>query len=320
MLNNTSKPIVVVTPDFEGLKLAVEMAELVVGGAEALQRNPLMACYVNVTSGLVHNEEALQKLMFMSQRRLPFLYIPVSMGGLNAPATVAGCLAYNNAAVLLGLVLSQLVCEGAPYVVPAMGASLMNMRTMSFGIPDNQGIEAELAHYYNLPMFGIVGSSAKIVDQQAVLDTGLSIYQATLAGANIIHDLGYMEGGLTGSLALFVIAHELIGRTWHALRPIEVSEETLAVDVVHKVGPEGSFLDTDHTRRHYRKHWYPPTPEIFDRAKYPGWVAAGSTSMLERATARVDKILAEHQPDPLPEDVAAAVHAVVQRAEAALTK
>jgi trimethylamine--corrinoid protein Co-methyltransferase len=127
-----------------------------------------------------------------------------------------------------------------------------------------------------------------------------------------------MENGLTGSLPLFAIAHEMIGYTYHSLRPVEVSEETLAVDLIDEVGPEGSFLETEHTRRHYREHWYPQTPEIFDRFKYPGWVASGSTTMLERATSRVEKILAEHEPDPLPQGVAAAVHAVVERAEASL--
>ncbi len=319
MLNNTTKPLLVVTPDFEGLKLAVEMAEIVVGGADALRRNPLMACYVNVTSGLLHNEEALQKLMYLAERRLPALYIPVTYGGLNAPATLAGSLAYNNAGVLLGLVLSQLVREGAPFIAPGFGAVPLNMRTMSGGIPDAAGLCEELAHFYKLPMFGIVGSQAKVVDQQAALETALSMQRATLSGANIIHDLGYLEGGLTGSLALFAIAHELIGYLRHSFRAVEVSDETLALDLVDEVGPEGTVIDSDHTRRHYKKFWYPELPELFDREKYAGWEAAGGTTMLERAAEKVERILEEHQPDPLPEDVAAAVHAVVERAEAGIS-
>jgi trimethylamine--corrinoid protein Co-methyltransferase len=315
MLNYTSKPIVAVTPDFEGLKLAVEMAEIVAGGQESLARNPLMACYVNVTSGLVHNDEALQKLMYMAERRLPVLYIPVTFGGMNAPVTMAGCLAYNNAGVLLGLVLSQLVREGAPYIIPAFGTTIFNMRTMGGGIPDVWGIEADLAHFYGLPMFGIVGARAKVVDQQAALETALSMQEATLSGANIIHDLGYMEGGLTGSLALFVIAHELIGYMRHAMRAVEVSDETLALDLIDEIGPLGSFLESEHTQRHYREYWYPPVPELFERQKYAAWAAEGGTTMLERATRRVDKILETHRRDPLPDDVAAAIRAVVERAE-----
>lgn len=274
-----------------------------------------MACYVNVTSGLVHNEEALQKLMYMAKRRLPVLYIPVTYGGMAAPVTMAGCLAVNNAGVLLGLVLSQLVREGAPLVVPGFGATILNMRTLSGAIPDPRGIEAELAHYYGLPIFGIVGSGAKVVDGQATLETALTMQQATLSGANIIHDLGYMEGGLTGSLALFVIAHELIGFLRHTTRAVEVNDETLALELIDEVGPLGNFLDTEHTRRHYRQYWYPEAPELIERHKYDGWVAEGSTTLLERATARVDKILSTHTPDPLPDDVTQAIKAVVRRAE-----
>jgi len=315
MLNYTTKPIVAVTPDFEGLELAVEMAEIVVGGARALVQNPLMACYVNVTSGLIHNEEALQKLRYLAERRLPALYIPVTFGGMNAPVTMAGCLALNNAGVLLGLVISQLTREGAPFIAPAFGTTILNMRSLGGGIPDPSGIEAELAHYYGLPMFGIAGTRAKVVDQQAALETALTMHQATLSGANIIHDLGYMEGGLTGSLALFVIAHELIGYMQHSMRTVEVNDETLALDLIDEIGPLGSFLESEHTRRHYREYWYPRTPELMERLKYAAWVAEGSTTMLERAAARVEEILATHQPDPLPDDVAAAVRAVVRRAE-----
>jgi trimethylamine--corrinoid protein Co-methyltransferase len=298
--------------------LAVEMAEAVVGGAEALTQNPLMACYINVTAGLIHNEEALQKLMFLAERRLPALYIPVSFGGMNAPVTMAGCMAVNNAGVLLGLVLSQLTREGASFIMPGFGAGSANMRTMAGGIPDSWGIEEELAHYYGLPMFGIVGTNAKVVDQQAAQETALSMLKATLSGANIIHDMGYMEGGLTGSLALLVMAHELIGYMRHCTRTIKVNDETLALDLIDEIGPLGSFLETAHTLGHYKQFWYPRTPELIERQKYAGWVREGSTTLLERATARVEEILATHQPDPLPEDTAKAIKAVVQRAEAGI--
>jgi hypothetical protein len=82
MLNNTTKPIVFVTPDFEGCVDAVEMTEAVAGSAEALRQRPLIACYINVTSALVHNQEALQKLLYLSGKGLPYTYIPVTTGGM----------------------------------------------------------------------------------------------------------------------------------------------------------------------------------------------------------------------------------------------
>ena len=109
MLNHTTKPIVFVSPDFEGCVAAVEMCEAVAGGAEAFRRYPFATCYINVTSGLVANEEALQKCIYLAEKGLPQLWIPLNAGGVNSPATTAGCMASMNAGILLGVVLSQLV-------------------------------------------------------------------------------------------------------------------------------------------------------------------------------------------------------------------
>ena len=149
MLNYTTKPIVYVTNELSGCVDAVEMAEAVVGGAEALGQRPLAACYINVTTGLRHNEEALQKLLFLANKGLPLLYIPVVVGGMSAPVTTAGSMALINAGVLAGLVLSQLKREGAPFIAPGMGGSALDMRTMvdPYCSPDPIGVAHALAHY-----------------------------------------------------------------------------------------------------------------------------------------------------------------------------
>jgi len=85
MLNTTTKPIVFVTPDFEGCVAAIEMCEAVAGSAAAFQKKPFATCYINVTSGLIANAEALQKCMFLAEKGLPLLYIPLNAGGVNSP-------------------------------------------------------------------------------------------------------------------------------------------------------------------------------------------------------------------------------------------
>jgi trimethylamine--corrinoid protein Co-methyltransferase len=99
MLNHTTKPIVFVTPDFEGCVAAVEMCEIVAGGPDAFRRKPFATCYINVTSGLIANAEALQKCMYLAEKGLPQLYIPLNAGGVNSPATTAGCMASMNAGI-----------------------------------------------------------------------------------------------------------------------------------------------------------------------------------------------------------------------------
>jgi len=315
ILNNTTKPIIYVTNEFSGCVDAVEMAEVVAGGAEELKTRPFAACYINVTTGLQHNEDALQKLLFLAEKGLPALYIPVCIGGISGPITAAGSVAVVNAGALVGLVLSQLKREGAPFITSGMSGGALDMRTMvsPYCEPDHRGIPHGLAHHYNLPMFGLGGcSDSKLVDQQAAAEAALTMMAETLGGANLIHDLGYLESGLSGSLAQLVICNEIASWVEYFMAPVEVNDDTLALDLIDEAGPDGQFLDSDHTMKYFRKRWY---PEVIERDNYDQWLADGGESLGERAAQRVDKILAEHQPEPLSDDIQQRIKAIVQRAE-----
>jgi trimethylamine--corrinoid protein Co-methyltransferase len=316
MLNTTTKPIVFVTNEFSGCVDAVEMAEAVAGGAEALRLNPFVACYINVTTGLRHNQESLQKLLFLSDKGLPAFYIPVGLGGTTAPITVAGCQVIWNVGALVGLVLSQLKREGTPYVMAGWGAGGLDMKTtvMPYAEPDRRGVAQAMAHYYGLPMFALGGcSDSKCLDQQSGMEAALTLMVTALTGGNIVHDLGYLESGLCYSLAQLAICDEILGWLAHFTRGVDVSDEALAVDLIDEVGPDGQFLDTEHTLAHFRERWY---PTLIDRNNYDNWQAKGGKTLAQRAAERVENILAEHKPEPLPNEVAQAVHAVVERAEA----
>jgi trimethylamine--corrinoid protein Co-methyltransferase len=315
MLSRTTKPIVYVTNEFSGCVDAVEMAEVVSGGADALRLRPTAACYINVTTGLQHNEEALQKLLFLAEKGLPSIYIPVALGGVTGPITPAGNIALVNAGILTGLVLSQLKREGAPFIATAMSGGALDMRTMvqPYCQPSPLGVSHALAHHYHLPMFGLGGcTDAKIVDQQAAAEAALMLMAETLGGANLIHDLGYMESGLCGSLAQIVICNEMVGWVEKMMAPVEINDETLALDLIDEIGPDGSFLDSDHTMKHFRERWY---PQVFERGNFDQWRDAGGLDLGLRAAQQVDTILKEHQPELLPEDVQQQLRVIVQRAE-----
>jgi trimethylamine--corrinoid protein Co-methyltransferase len=316
MLNRTTKPIVYVTNEFSGCVDAVEMAEVVAGGAEALKLKPWVACYINVTTGLRHNEEALQKLLFLADKGLPAIYVPVVVSSISGPVTPAGGMALTNAGMLVGLVLSQLKREGAPFIVPGWGAEGMDMKTMvnPYCAPDPRGIAHALGHHYHLPIFGLGGcSESKLVDQQAAAEAALTLMIETLGGASLIHDLGYLESGLCGSLAQLVICNEIVGWLEHVVAPVEISDETLALDLIDEIGPDGQFLDSDHTMAHFRERWH---PGVFERGNYDQWQAKGGKSLGERAAEQVGQILAEHEPEPLPEEVAQELKEIIRRAEA----
>ena len=312
MLNNTIKPVIAVTYDLPGLVDAVEMAEAVMGGAEALRRHPILSCYINVVSGLNHNAEALQKLLYLSGKGLPSIYIPSTTAGTNSPITPAGAVALDNAGVLLGLVLSQLNREGAPYIMPGMPPAPMDMRTMNspYAYPV-RGIFQSLAQMYQLPAFGLGGASdSKLVDGQAAAEAALTLLAETLVGGNIIHDVGYIESGLGFSFEMLAICDDIIGWIGAFVKGIDVSDEALALDVIKAAGHEGSYLATEHTRRHFKEEWY---PTLFERDIYAGWEAKGSQTLAQRARGRVEKILSQHRPEPLPAGIQEQLRQIVQR-------
>jgi len=314
MLAHTTKPIINVSYELKGLIAAVAMAEVVVGGKEALQKHPLLTCYINVVSGVNHNREALEKLLYLSGRGLPALYIPASTGGVTSPMTPAGAAALDNAGVLLGLVLSQLKREGTPYIMTGMQPSPMDMRTMVTPYTDpERGIFQAMACLYGLPAFGWGGvSDSKAVDQQAAAEAALTLLGESLVGGNLIHDLGYLESGLTFSLAQLVICEEITGWVKAFLKGVEVSEETLALEVIGQTGPEGHYLNKEHTRRHCREIWY---PHLFDHHDHKTWKDGGGKTLGERAAERVEQILTEHRPEPLPDDVRVELRKTVELAD-----
>jgi trimethylamine--corrinoid protein Co-methyltransferase len=193
---------------------------------------------------------------------------------------------------------------------------MLDMRTtvQPYADPDKRAMVSDFVHYLGLPMFALAGcSDAKTVDQQAGIEAALTLMTDALGGGNIVHDLGYLESGLTGSLPQLAICDEILGWLEHFVRGVEITDETLALDLIDAVGPDGQFLDSDHTLKHFRQRWY---PQLFDRDNYDGWLSRGGKTLGERAVERVEAILAGHQPEPLPEDVAKAVYAIVERAEA----
>ena len=313
MLNYTIKPIIFVSYEFEGCVDCVEMAEAAAGGADALRKNPTIACYINVVSGLRHNKEALQKLFYLSSKKIPALYIPSSTAGVTSPVTPVGSLALDYAGVLLGLVLSQLKQEGAPVIVPGMPPGQLDMRTMvSTYCEPERGLAQALAHFYGLPMFSLGGASeSKVVDQQAAAEAALSLTVETFAGGNIVHDLGYLESGLTFSFVQLVICDEIVSWIKGFCTEYEVSNETLALDLVAEVGPDGQYLNTKHTLQHYRKRWY---PKLFERGTYESWLEEGGKNLIERGAEKVKSILAEHKPRPLARKIREKLQKIVSRA------
>lgn len=301
MLEHTTKPIIYVTTDLDNTKAKIAMAELVAGSADALRNKPFATNYINISNPLKHNPESIQKLMWLSEKGLPFIYRPsIVTRGISTPITGAGFLVVNNVAALAGLVLSQLVREGAPFMRCGCSGGSFDMQT-TVGLhaaAEIRGFNEDFAQYYDLPRFGIGGlCGAKDVDQQAAYEAALTLITATQSGAQLIHDVGYMDNGKIGALDQLVICHEMIGWIKQYMKDIAVDDEAIALDLIDEVVKnDGNFLDSDHTLEHYKEDYY---PELTERQFYETWEAKGSLTLRDRAAQKVDEILESHKVEPL---------------------
>ena len=197
-------------------------------------------------------------------------------------------------------------------VVPGLPQGTFDMRTMVTSYCEPERILPQaMAHFYGLPMFAIGGvSESKLGDQQAAAEAAISLAVETFSGSHIIHDLGYLESGLTYSFQQLVLCNEIVSWFKAYTTEIEVSDESLAVDVIAKLGPEGDFLTTDHTLKHYSERWYPTS---FERANYEEWVERGEKPFSVRAREQLEGILAEHEVEPLASSVQERIQEIVAR-------
>jgi trimethylamine--corrinoid protein Co-methyltransferase len=190
---------------------------------------------------------------------------------------------------------------------------MLDMRSTidAYADPTNRVMLVELAHRYDLPIFGLTGcSDSKLPDEQAAAEAAFSIILETLAGAQLAHDVGYLDSGMTNSIEQVVICDELIAYTKHFMRGLEINEDTLALDLIEQIGPDGDYLSTEHTLKHYREDWY---PKLFDRNNYDTWQRKGAKTLRQRAREKALKILETHQPEPLPVEVQQQLDAIVEQ-------
>jgi trimethylamine--corrinoid protein Co-methyltransferase len=312
MLKESTKPIIFVGIEEESTKMAIDMAAVVAGGVEALAQHPFVINYVNTVSGFHHNGESVQRLLYAAERDIPSIYAPGSSRGTLTPITSAGAMALNNAAQLAGLVLSQLKREGSPLILCGRSGFYMDMRTMVslYTAPDGGPYGWDLARHYRIPTFTQACTDAKVFDAQAAAETALTLFEKTLGGASLIHDLGYLDCAMTGCLELVAFSDELIEWIQRYWQPLEISEETLALDLIHAIGPDGHFLETDNTLNHFRALW---TPSLLDRLDFETWSAKGSLTLQERAKQKVLEIIDSHRAAPLASQVVARLEDIVAR-------
>jgi trimethylamine--corrinoid protein Co-methyltransferase len=314
MLEHTIKPIVFVCDDRADCEAISAMAAAAAGGMEPLRLNPTLLLYSEPSTPLKHSETATGKLLYMAEQTLPIVHSPAPMMGGTAPVTLAGGLALGNAEVLSSLVMHQLKRPGAPFVYGS-GLHHMDMKTTIsvYGAPEFQLARvavAEMGRFYGLPTWGYAGhSDSCAMDEQAAAAAAFSVLVALLTGSNLVHDVGYLEAGLTTSPEMIVFTAEMISMMRRFMDGMSLDAESLALDVMDQVGPGGDFLTAKHTLKHFRELWQ---PTLFNRQRADKWIAEGSKRLGQRLKEKTVAIIEGHQPEPLPDNVREEIDYILQ--------
>ena len=304
MLEGTSKPINVTAVDLEGVRDQLEMAYIRLGGKEEWKKGPAFSLYIEPVSPLSHSEEVVQKLLFACDNDIPFVYTPCPLAGATAPTTLAGLLVQALTESLFGIVVSQLRKPGASLIIGGLMSNMDMLTTVyCYGSPEMALLSAgytDITKWLGVPEYETAGcSDVKIFDEQAAMEAAINIATAAMVGGNMIHDVGYIEQGLTSSMDMMVAADEIIDMVKRILRGIPVNDDTMALHVMEEVGPGGHFLEHDHTYERFKTEIW--RPKLIDRQNWEGWTASGSKTYGQRVHERVIEIL-ETETEPLMED------------------
>jgi trimethylamine--corrinoid protein Co-methyltransferase len=317
MLKNTTKPLGLWFHNRTVSRYMVEIMVAVAGSEEQAREYPIAYPFLEPISPLRFPFDGIDALYETARLNLPVPIGPMAQTGISAPGTLAGTLAQENAEILAGVCITQLISPGVPVCYGGIPHAF-DMRTtqMIFAGPE-QALMAiamtQMGKHYGLPVYINVGlTDSKGPDAQAGMEAGITLMCGALAGADIFGHLGICGMDQASSLDMLVMQHELIGYVERVMRGIDFDEEGLGLDVIAEVGPGGTFMDQEHTALHFRKElWF---PRLLDRQFYDAWLQGGAKTMAQRCREEKERLLKEHQPEPLPDDLRKEIEGILAAA------
>lgn len=302
IIRNTTKPICYSVLDRRHLMSTLEIVAAACGGETAFRQRPQGLGFVTPVSPLVF-PKLVEGIVDAVGWGVPILYSPAPMMSGTGPATIAGTLALTIAEFLFGMVLTQLVRPGAA-VLFKTDADVMDPATgqCTYGSPEQALGKAALAQvcaFYDVPSFTMGGGAeSKLPDSEAAAQAMLGMLINALAGITLSQSLGTLAHGLYGSLEQLLICDEMAHMVKRVLAGFTVDDETLALEVVRRVGHGGDFLTDAHTLAHFRQELF--FPVLFRRQSVEQWVERGARAAADVAHQRVQDILATSAPIALP--------------------
>jgi trimethylamine--corrinoid protein Co-methyltransferase len=306
LFKNTTKPIFSFFNNRETTKYILELFTIVAGSKEEAIKYPFSYPFFEPISPLRFPFDGVDLLFETSRFNLPVQTGGTVQLGATGPVTLAGTMAQQNAEILAGNCVVQLINPGNPIVYGSVQCGFdMSTTQASMGGPEQaiMGIGmTQIGKYYNLPVFVLVGmTDSKDADAQAGLESGITMLCGAIAGADKFGSLGVSGADQGASLLVLMMQHEIISYVERMLKGIELSDEKLGVDIIEKAKAKGSFIEEDHTLKHFREElWF---PQLLDRNFWQKWFDEGHKDMRTRCKEMKDRLLKEHTPEPLDKEV-----------------
>jgi len=302
------------TTTVEEAKTQVKMAAEVVGGREELRKRHYVSAMLCTMSPLMLDGTATDAAMVWAENHVPIHITGMAQAGISGPVTSAGDLVVNHAETLSVVCIMQAHSPGAPVIYGSVLTG-MDPRTGSYmgGAPESTLLcsgSVQMSRYVKLPnSVGGMGSGAKIPGIQASLENTTMAMDCARVGGEVVNGMGVPDNSTMLSYEQFLLDHEIAKMTITIFRGFEVNEDTLAVDLIKKVGIGGSYLSQMHTMKRMKDIMI---PMLWDSDPYDMWVKKGSKDPVKAALEKVDQILKTHKPVPLDAGVSARLDAIVK--------
>jgi trimethylamine---corrinoid protein Co-methyltransferase len=302
MIRNTTKPITFWYHDRASAKYINELVIALRGSKEEAQKFPLCYPFLEPISPLSFPFNGIDLLFETSKLGMPVSIGPMAQMGVSAPSTLAGTMAVENAEILAGVCVTQIIAEGIPVCYGGICHAFdMAVTNMIFSGPEQAifGVAmTQMGKFYGLPVYINVGlTDSKRPDAQAGMESGITLSLGAAAGADIFGHMGISGMDQGASLDTLIMQHEIISYVESVMRSIDFSDEAFGFDVLAEVGPRGTLINQIHTVEHFRQElWF---PNLLDRNAYESWLTSGASNMEERCIQSKEKILATHKTEPL---------------------
>jgi len=318
---NTSKHVQgVEIYDAADARKQIELGSLIAGGSEQLKKKAYFTVIHCSIAPLMFEHEAVEALVEFAKAGVAVTTMSMSLSGGTAPVTLAGTLLNANSENLASCVIGQTASKGARTIYCSSSTPInMNTGMIHYECANQPLIAAGLAQMakrYGLPC--MVGDWGLNDSEQPGLPHTFSetmgIALSTMTGTDMQGGIGTLDNAKGVSIEQQVIDAYVWENVRKQMTPFEISDETIALDVIKQVGHGNTFLSNMHTAKNFKR-------EIIVRDPVKGrFEKTLSNAMAAEAREIALKILKEHVVEPLDKSIVQQGNDIIKNYEKQLLK